>query len=350
MRIIRKDLKHQQIKIQTETLDDLWHLKHVIDPGDLVTSVTWRRPKIETDKVRPERRKKERVKVSLRVEKVEFHKFANRLRILGEIEMGRDKGEHHTLNVDTNSKLSIIKDWKSDHLQRLKEAQRASKRPKVLLVAVDDESATFGLVRQYGLEELARIESGTSGKLYEANREVSESKFYNEISSMMKNSMKHKKIPRAILAGPGFTKKEIHSHLQEKYPDIASKTHLGNTSTGGKPGLNEIIRRGIVRRVSEKDRISLETELIEKMMNEIAKNELATYGTEEVRKAAGLGAVEKLLVADKVLRKKRDKVEPILDKARETGGKVIILSTEHEAGEKLMGLGGIGALLRFKTS
>ncbi|KXB09626.1 hypothetical protein AKJ35_00525 [candidate division MSBL1 archaeon SCGC-AAA833F18] len=350
MRIIHRDLKHQQIKVLTETLDDLWHLKNIIDPGDLVTSVTWRRPKIETDKVRPERRKKERVKITLRTEKIEFHKFANRLRILGEIEDGPDKGEHHTLNVDTNSKLTIIKDWKDDHLQRLKEAQKASKRPKVLLIAVDDESATFGLVRQYGLEELTRIESGTPGKFYKADREAAESKFYDEICSTMENFMKHKKIPRAIIAGPGFTKKEVYSHLQEKNPDLAPKTHLGNASTGGKSGLNEIIKRGIVKRVSEKDRISLETELVEKMMNEIAKNGLATYGTEEVKNAAKLGAVEKLLIADKALRKNREKMEPILNQARKTGEQITILSTEHEAGAKLMSLGGIGALLRFKTS
>ncbi|MBS3815034.1 MAG: mRNA surveillance protein pelota [Hadesarchaea archaeon] len=349
MRIIHKNLQEQKIKISTETLDDLWHLKNIIDPGDLISSITWRRPKSETDKIRPERRKKERVKVIIQVEKTEFHEFANRLRILGEIIKGQDKGEHHTLNVDTNSKLTIIKEWKDDHLQRLEEAQKASKRPKILLIAVDNESATFGLVRQYGLEKLTRIESKTSGKLYESERESTEKEFYNEIISTMKNLMKQKEIPKVIIAGPGFTKKEIHSHLKEKEPNLAPKVSLGNTSTGGKSGLNEIIKRGIVKRVSKKDRISFETELLEKLMNEITENGLATYGIKKTKKTAEMGAIKHILIADEILRKKREKIEPLLKQTQETGGKITILSTEHEAGKKLMNLGGIGALLRYKA-
>lgn len=350
MRIIYRDLKNQKIKILTENLDDLWHLKNIIDPGDQVNSITWRRPKIETDKVRPERREKERVNIKLRVEKTEFHKFSNRLRILGEIEEGPDKGEHHTLNINTNSKLTVIKEWKDYHLQRLREARKASNRPKILLIAVDDESATFGIVRQYGLEEITRIESRKSGKLYETDRESEESEFYNDICSTINNLIQRKNIPRAIIAGPGFTKKEIYEKIKEKYSEITRKIHLGSTSTGGRSGLNEIIRRGIVKRVSEKDRISLETELIEEMIRRITKNGLATYGEEEVKKAVELGAVEKLLLTDKTLRGNRLEMEKILNKVRKKGGEVMILSTEHEAGRQLMNLGGIGALLRFKTS
>jgi len=33
---------------------------------------------------------------------------------------------------------------------------------------------------------------------------------------------------------------------------------------------------------------------------------------------------------------------------RETRGKVLVVSTEHDAGRQLKGLGGIAALLRFK--
>lgn len=347
MRTVHRDLKRGRIKLLSETLDDLWHLQHLIEPGDLVISSTLRRPKSETNKIRPERREKERVKISLRVEKVEFHKYSNRLRVLGEIERGPDRGEHHTINLDTDSKFTVVKDWKSDHLQRLREAERASKRPRMLLLALDDESATFGLVRQYGLEELGRIDSRTSGKLYESDRKSERSRFYRKICSMMKNHMKMKNTESAIIAGPGFAKKDLHLMLKEKFPEIASKTHLGNTSAAGKSGLNEIIRRGIVKRVSQNDRISYETELVEKMMGEIAEDGLAVYGREEVEDAIDFGAVDRLLVADELLRKERDKVEPMLDRTRDVGGQIVILSTEHEGGKRLSKLGGIGALLRF---
>lgn len=348
MRIIHRDLKHRRIKLQTEELDDLWHLQHIVDPGDVVISVTWRRPRVETDKIRPERRKKRRVKLAIRVDKVEFRRHANQLRILGEIELGPDKGKHHTLNLGVDSKLTVVKDWKNDHLRRLREAERASRRPRVLLIAVDDESATFGLVRQYKLEELGRIASETAGKLYKSDRDGSRTKFYNKICRAMEDRMKRGNIPHVVIAGPGFTKKELYSVLKEKFPKVASKAHLGNCSTGGKSGLNEIIRRGIVKRISREDRMSFETELVEKIMGGIAKDGLATYGMREVERALDLGAVKKLLVADEILREKRDKIEPLLKRAKNTGSQVVIVSTEHEAGRRLEKIGGIGGLLRFR--
>lgn len=350
MRIIHKDLENNRIKLLTENLNDLWHLQHIISSGDIVTSTTWRRPKSETDKLRPEREEKKRVKLSLRVKKVEFQEFANKLRILGEIEKGPDSGEHHTINLDENSKFTLTKEWKSDHLDRLEEAKKASKRPKVLLVALDDETATFGLVRQYGLEELSEINSATSGKMYESDRKSTETEYYRKICSGIENYVEEEGIPSVIIAGPGFTKKEVNSLIKEEYPDIAQKTHLGNTSNTGRSGLNEIIRRGIVKRVSKEDRASLETELIEKMMKEVSKNGKATYGIEKVRRATEAGAVEKLLVSDKLLRKNRKKVEPVVEQARNKGSEIFIVSSEHEAGTQLARIGGIGALLRYKIA
>lgn len=350
MQIIHKDLKNNRIKLRTENLNDLWHLQYIISAGDTLTSVTWRRPKSETDKIRAERREKERVKLSLKVKEVDFHKFSNKLRVLGEIVGGTDLGEHHTINIDTDSTFILTRKWKSEDLERLEEARKASKRPKILLVAIDDETATFGLVRQYGLEELAEINSTTSGKMYDSDRETSRKEYYGEVCSMIESYMESKEIPSVIIAGPGFTKKEIYSYLEENYPDIAEKTHLGNTSNTGKPGLNEIISRGIVRRVSKEDRTSFETELIEEMLKRISKGKKAVYGKKEVEEAADIGAIEKLLVSDKSLRKKREELMPIIERTRNTGGDVIIVSSEHEAGNQLARMSGIGALLRYKIS
>lgn len=350
MRIVHKDLENNRIKLQTENLNDLWHLQHLISPEDVITSVTWRRPESETDKIRPERQEKKRVKLSLRVKDLEFQKFSNKLRVLGEIEKGPDIGSHHTINLDTDSKFTLTKEWKKEHLERLKEAKKASKRPKVLLVAVDDEIATFGIVRQYGLEELSEITSSTSGKMYESDREASENEYYGKICSAIENYVRNKNTPSVILAGPGLVKKEIYSFLQEKYPEIAKKTHLGNTSHTGTSGLNEIIRRGIVKRVSEEDRASLETELIEEMMKKVSKNGKATYGMENVKKAAKAGAIDKLLISDKQLRKNRKNIEPIIEQSRKTGANIYIVSSEHEAGNQLARIGGAAALLRYKLS
>jgi len=43
-------------------------------------------------------------------------------------------------------------------------------------------------------------------------------------------------------------------------------------------------------------------------------------------------------------------LEKLVKEVEEKGGRIIIISTEHEAGTKLLSLGGVAALLRFPVS
>lgn len=349
MRVVHKDLKHGKIKLVVETLDDFWHLQHLVEPNDIVTAQTWRREREVGDKLRPERLKKRRVTLSIRVEGVEFHKHANRLRLLGTILRGPDIGKHHSFSLEFGSALAITKNWRPDHLDRIREAVRASRRPRVLLVALDDVSAEFALVRQYGLDEIGMISRAKVGKRYAVEREADERKFFHKLAAAMNDIISRESVRAAIVAGPGFTKDAFVEFLREKYPELIPKVKIDNISSGGRVGLYEIVRRGLVERVSRENRVSFETSLVEQLMMEIAKGGPATYGEAEVKRAASLGAVERLLVADELLRRNRAGVEGVLEQARRTRGKVIIVSTEHDAGKQLRALGGIAALLRFKV-
>lgn len=348
MRILYKDLKHGKIKLRVETLDDLWHLHHIVEPNDIATAQTWRREREVKDKLRPERLEKRRVTLSIRVEGVEFHKHANRLRLLGTIVGGPDVGKHHSFSLEPGSTLAITKTWRPDHLDRIGEAVRASRRPRVLLVALDDVLAELALVRQYGLDELGMISRARAGKRYAVKREVDERKFFHKLASAMNDIISREGVRAAIVAGPGFTKDVFVAFLREEYPELISRVRRDDVSSGGRAGVYEIVRRGLVEQVSREDRISFETSLIERLMAEIAKEGLATYGKADVERAASLGAVEKLLVADEFLRRGRADVEGVLEQARRTRGKVIVVSTEHDAGRQLLALGGMAALLRFK--
>jgi len=56
-------------------------------------------------------------------------------------------------------------------------------------------------------------------------------------------------------------------------------------------------------------------------------------------------------LADVTLREttneKRTALEKLMREVEERGGQIIVISTEHEAGAKLLALGGVAALLRF---
>ena len=151
MRVLKRNLRggDGEISILAETLDDLWHLKYIIEKGDLVFAVTKRKADAATDKLRPEKVEKKVIRLGVRVESLEFHKFSNRLRVHGVIEYGMDIGSHHTLNIEEATELSIVKVWKKDQLERIDEAEAASRRPSVIIVAVEEGDADIGLVRHY---------------------------------------------------------------------------------------------------------------------------------------------------------------------------------------------------------
>jgi len=73
-----------------------------------------------------------------------------------------------------------------------------------------------------------------------------------------------------------------------------------------------------------------------------------------VENADMYGAIETLLVSDLTLRslpnEKRLALEKIMNEVEAKNGKIVVISSEHEAGEKLQALGGIAALLRFPTT
>ncbi len=345
MRILLKNLRHGKIKLAAESLDDLWHLQHVVEPGDIITSSTWRRERRKSDKTRPERLEKRRVILSLKVEKAEFYKHANLLKILGTIVDGEDIGKHHSFNLGPGSVITVTKKWKPHLIRRIQNAVRSSRKPRVLLVVLDDSSAELALVRQYGLEELGTIFFHGRGKRYPVESS-GEEEFFSKLAKAINDVIARSGVQKSIVAGPGFTKERFAEFLRDKFLELHQKIEIDSVSSGGRAGLYEVVRRGTVERVSKYDRLSYETLLVERLMGEIAKSGLATYGKDEIRRAASLGSIKKLLVADKLLRS--GQVETVLEEVRKTKGDVVIISTEHDAGKQLLALGGLGALLRFR--
>ena len=56
MKIIDEDEKEGLVEVLPETLDDLWHLSHIIEVGDNASSKTTRRIQDNTgDKIRSDR-------------------------------------------------------------------------------------------------------------------------------------------------------------------------------------------------------------------------------------------------------------------------------------------------------
>lgn len=351
MKIMHKNLREGRIKIRAESGEDLWYLKSIIAAGDLISGRSYRRVRDE-EKIRADKGTRVPVTLSIRVENVELHIYAARLRITGKIESGPEDlislGSHHTIEVCPPDAIEIKKEkWMEWELERLKEAEKAAATPLVLIASVEDREAEFAIVRRHGIDFVAKVASSGPGKDFEKEREESIKKFYSMAAEKLDEILKREKVEGVVICGPGFAKDGLLSFLRDKRHKVAEMCRIEGTGAGGRSGVYEALKRGAVEKIAKESRVSMETRLVEKVFEEIGKSSmLAVYGIEEVEKALGYGAIENLLVADVLLRK--NGIDKIIEKTKKIKGEVLVISTEHEAGERLQAIGGIAALLRFR--
>ncbi len=384
MKIRRQKLKRREgvIELVPETLDDLWHLKYIIENRDLVSAFTKRRVEGATDKIRPEAAEKKSVHLTIEVSGMEFHRFSNRLRVRGVIRGGVDTGEYHTINVEIGSMVGITKHWKPDQLERIEEAKALSDRPRVTIITVESGEAEIGRVRQFGVDRVSQITKPSGKQGGDFTHE-----FFASAADALNKSVAGGGEHAIIIAGPGFIKEDFMEYLRSASPDIAARAVLVDTVSTGMPGFIEVLRRGAVDRIVQESRIGRETEMMDSLMREIATGGRCAYGTAEVMAALELGAIETLLIVDETLRNFREagagaravtgaeagsgdgrgggtgeggRDEPaaksgidaddLLRRVEQMQGRVVVLSSEFEPGNRLDALGGVAALLRFKIA
>ena len=346
----QREADRERITVVPESLDDLWHLTYVIEPGDRVGGDTTRRIQRNDDQLRDSGGEREHMWVELTTEDIEFAKFANRLRVGGDIaDCSREDqlGFHHTLNVEERTELEIEKRWQTDQLERLKEAVEATENPEVAIATVEEGEAYVHTVEQYGVEERATL-SGTTGKgEYARARE----ELFGELSDVLSRL----DVEAIILAGPGFTKQDALAYIEDEAPEVAERVRTVDTASVGDRGVHEVLKRGAVEEIQTETRIAREAELIDELTARIGEGAEATYGVDEVATAADYGAVETLMILDERLRAERAgegdwdaDVDDLVESVERQGGEVTVFSHEFDPGQQLANLGGVAALLRYR--
>ena len=111
MKILFIDRKTGEMRLHIGDINDMWHLERVLSPGDFIEANTWRTHKVGT------REEKKAVKLRISLERAEFSKHSNRLRLLGKIVWGEPEefvqlGRHHSIDVSEDEKIKVIKSWK----------------------------------------------------------------------------------------------------------------------------------------------------------------------------------------------------------------------------------------------
>ncbi len=345
MKQLALKLKQGEAKLLVENPDDLWFLNNIIDKGDIIKGKTLRKIKV-TEEAAAERKK---VFLALQVEKVEF--TATELRVSGRVTEGPEDvphGSYHTFSVEVGSTITIVKpEWLRYQLDYLKEAMTA-KVTKIVVCVFDREEALFAKLARDGYEMLTTIRGKVTKK---AVPEKVKETFYEEIIKQLEDYDKRFGLDKIILASPSFWKEELYKVLRNQ--ELKKKIIQATCSGVDETAIAEVLKRKETQEALRQERVSKEMGIIDDLFGKIAKQGPAAYGMKETLQAADAGAIEHLLVTDKLIQKLREEdkfaeLDSMMKQVDRTKGKVWIISTEHEGGKRLHGLGGIGAILRYK--
>ncbi len=357
MKVLEEDLKDRTIEVEVEDKEDLWHLYNIIEVGDIVCGQTFREVRVSRGDGSDERGGRRKVYLCIEVEDLYFQSFTESLRIRGKIISGPEdmhiQGQYHTFSLKERDRIRMTKRvWLSFHQEHLRLAKNKD-RPKALIVTIDEQEAQIFLLKDYSMEHLLDIPSNWSGKYLEGGgRAIEKSKYLLKVAEEVNRLVEREKA-FVVLGGPGFTKSELLSLLKDKFKHINAVEE--STSSIGPSGVREILRRGVLNRILQNSLLIRDSKLVDEFLFRLVKKpSLVAYGMGEVKNAVERGAVDALLVSERLLKnvspEERGLIEELCRKTESYGGKVYFIGAEHEKGLQLFNLGGIAALLRFSVA
>jgi protein pelota len=358
LRLLLWDKKRSHVKLVPESLDDLWHLLHLISPGDLVYGRTTREVKVRESTGEISEGRRFPMYLGIRVKEASLDRHMGRLRVRGIVVEAPERfkwveGDHHTITIRVGESLDIIKPkWMRFEVERL-ETSLKSRRTRIAILSIDDEECCLALLRDFGFDCKAEWKLRLPGKGNPERREARLAEAFKEIASSLP-AVLGEEVAILLIVGPGFLKQHLAEYLEktlQKDKGIG-ELRVAHVSVGGLGGVNEALRSGLITKYVSEAMVSIETKMVEDALRKLSSGGLATYGYEEVQRAALQGAVESLLVSDRILREasidRWESLYNLLREVEEKGGRVTFISSGHEAGEKLWALGGLLALLRFR--
>ncbi|MBI4448875.1 mRNA surveillance protein pelota [Candidatus Woesearchaeota archaeon] len=343
MRKLHQNLKAGEIKLAPDTIEDLWYLSTIIDPDDVIEARSTRKVKLgeEGDSV------KKTVFAIIRVEGCELS--GDMLRIAGVVVGGSDelpRGTHHSIKAELHEPLLIHKEeWLRYQLDKVGEAC-AGGPAQILILLHDREEAYFAAMNRTGYDVLAHI----TGEPAKKEMQTQGKDFYAELGKHLLEYDKRYTPARIIIASPAFFKEDLLKTLPAA---LKGKVILATASSVGKNGIDEVLKRDETKTALAAHKSAQELKDVETLFAEIAKDGAAAYGWSSVREAGLAGAVKQLLITEGYIKSRREEktyaeLDMLMRSVDRSGGSLRIISLEHDGGKRLNGLGGIGAMLRYR--
>lgn len=352
MRIYNIDMNKGVLEAQVEDINDLFALWNFLRPGDLVEAITARKVKFEGTSER------KKMKLTIVVEKLAFHEMLETLRIGGRIFRGPENfaplGAYHTIQLRVGSKVKIMRSdgFSEAEIEVLKEADTLRRLNPIIIIAIERDEATIGVLTGRSLEIFSSVYQHISYK--DASDATSlRNAFFKKVLELASEVMsKYRNISGIIIAGPSLTKEEFAEFLRRNLGDRVPII-LDQASSGTEAAINEVLRRGTVLKITNEFLVASDLKDYEEFLEHLGRGDgLACYGLEAVSKAIEWGAAKKLLVIIDLINNPectvRSKILEYIKRANDFRAKIRIISRVHPLHDKIKNFGGIIALLRYR--
>jgi peptide chain release factor subunit 1 len=266
-------------------------------------------------------------------------------------------------------------------------------------IVLDSKTASFGLKNGESWQIIDSITSGVPGKSgkggqsqrrYERERDMEISNFFHRVGEHATGLFMENKVNVLVIGGPGQTKNDFLKGDYLHYELMNSLVDIVDTQTAAKGGLKEALEKSgdAIKNMCGPE----EKRFVQRLLKALNKDGLATYGLAAVIDSLKKGEVEVALVSDdsgfveviaqcrncglvkveissdfnstvKVMLtvpcvkcgkseyevSTKDIVDVLEDLATQTSAVVEVISTVSREKSQLASLGGVAALLRYKS-
>lgn len=224
------------------------------------------------------------------------------------------------------------------------------------LVVMDARDANLALLKGKRIIPLLKTHSHVPGKMkaggqsshrFQANRDLAVKDHIKKVADYMKEQFLTREGLKGILVGgPGPNKYElvegnfITGDVRKKIIAIKDLSYTGDF------GLQELVDK--CQDVLAQEEIADEKKVMSQFFNLLStRQEMVSYGENQVRMALSMGAVDILLLSEALDDNVIDEFDEL---AKKFGTAVRIISTETREGVQLRDIGKIAAILRYPLS
>lgn len=317
--------------------------------------------------------------LTIQVTHSDFDIGSGQLHVSGKIAVENEHvkmGQHHTLDLELNRKFTLEKadGWDSVALEMLKEATDTERRAELWAVVLGEGTANICMITEHQTILRQHIEvsvprkrrGGVDGHSKGMDRFFSTvlATLLRQIDLPAATASTDKTLP-LLLASPGFVANAFLAYIKAEATRTTNKPLMAlvanivvaHSSSAHIHSLNEILSSPAITTKLSDTKYARETALMDKFLALMRQDDgRAWYGPREVERAVDKGAVGRgggvLLLNNSLFRaqdvQQRRRWVKLVDRVREVeGGEVRVLSSLHESGKRLEGLGGVAAILTY---